>query len=179
MKTKTWKHVFVTFDGETFTFYSKATVDDDDVVKCTLYVRGPGGLYRKLVFPDPKDFAFVDLFLDLAEEKDTDMYYAANTVNKYDGEMAFLMMKAVDWEDVGYALLGDYLAYIKGDFPGAFDAYSESAKYDNIYSICKLGCLYAEGKGCSQDLTKAKDLFEDILSEYPDAGKYLDQYGLR
>lgn len=177
MKTKTWKHVFVTFNGETFTFYSKATVDDD-VDKCTLYVRGPGGLYRKLVFPDPKEFAFVDLFLDLAEEKDTDMYYAANEVNRYDGEMAFLMMKAVDLEDVGYAFLGDFLAE-KGDYSGAFDAYTESGKHDNIYSLCKLGCLYAEGKGCVQDLTKAKELFEDILSEYPDAVKYLDQYGLR
>ena len=179
MKMKIWKHVFVTYSGESFTFYSKAVVDNDDTVTCTLYVRGPGGLYRKLVFSDPKEFAFVDLFLKLAEEKDTDMYYAANMVNKYDGEMAFLMMKAVDWEDAGYALLGDYLADVKGDFHGAFDAYSESAKYDNCYSICKLGCLYAEGKGCPKDPDKAKKLFEDILSEYPDAEKYLDQYGLR
>ena len=179
MKQKIWKHVFVTYSGETLTFYSKAVVDDDDTVTCTLYVRGPGGLYRKLVFPDPKEFAFVELFLKEAEEEETDMYYAANMVNKYDGEMAFLMMKAVGWEDAGYALLGDYLADVKGDYQGAFNAYSESAKYDNIYSICKLGCLYAAGKGCVQDLTKAKELFEDALSEYPDAEKYLDQYGLR
>ena len=178
MKTKTRKHVFVTFNGETFTFYGKVTVEDDDAITCTIFVRGPGGLYRKLLIPDPKEFAFVELFLGMAEEKDTNMYYAANEVNKYDGEMAFLMMKAVDWEDVGYAFLGDFLAD-KGDFKGAFDAYTESGKHDNIYSICKLGCLYAEGKGCVQELTKAKELFEDILSEYPDAGKYLDQYGLR
>ena len=178
MNTKTWKHVFVTYSGETFTFYSKVTVDDDDVFTCTLFVRGPGGLYRKLVVPDPKEFFPVEVFLGMAEDKNTHIFYAANVINRYDGEMAFLMMKAVDLEDVGYAFLGDFMAE-KGDYTGAFDAYTESGKHDNIYSLCKLGCLYAEGKGCTQDLAKAKEIFEDVLSEYPDAERYLDQYGLR
>lgn len=175
MEQKIWKHVFVTSSSEKFTFYTKAVKNDDNLVT-TLFIRGPGGLFRKLVFPDRSDFWVVELFLGMAEDDNYYMFYAANIVKEYDGEMAFLMMKVVDCVDAGYALLGDYLADVKHDFQGAFDAYSES---DSIYSTMKLGCLYAEGKGCKKNPDTAKELFESILSVYPDAEKYLDEYGLR
>lgn len=179
MKNKRWKHEYVTYSGETYEISMTANVDDDDNVSGLLTISGPNGIYRGLNLSDGKEIAFIELFLGVAEEEEGDMYFAAREVNKYDGEMAFLMMTAVDCEDVGYAMLGDYLADVKGDYSGAFNAYRESANYDNIYSICKLGCLYAEGKGCTQDLAKAKELFEGAMYEYPEAEKYIDQYGLR
>lgn len=174
-----WKHVFVTSSGETYTFYCKMVIVDEHATTGTLFARGPKGLYRKFKFPDMKDFMLVELFLEMADDHSPYIFYAADEIKKYDGEMAFLMMVAIDAEDAGFALLGDHLADIQGDYSGAFNAYEESANDGNIYAICKLGCLYAEGKGCVKDLAKAKELFEDAAYAYPEAEKYLDQYGLR
>ena len=104
--------------------------------------------------------------------------HLADILKKYDPIAAGNLLIQHGYDGEGWETIGDCLDESSLHHE-ALDAYKESAKAGFPCGKCKLGCYYAEGKGCKKNRAKAKKWLKEAAQECPDAEKYLDQYGLR
>ena len=102
----------------------------------------------------------------------------APIIRKYDPLAAALLLIRCGYPGDAWVVAGDYWDE-EGQEEDAFKAYEESAKCGHPCGKCKLGCYYAQGKGCKKNKKLAKKWIEEAAQVCPDAEKYLDQYGLR
>ena len=104
--------------------------------------------------------------------------HLADILKKYDQIAAGNLLINYGYAGEGWETIGDCFDE-ESLHHEALDAYKESAEAGFPCGKCKLGCYYAEGKGCRKNMALAKKWIEEAAQECPDAVKYLDEYGLR
>ena len=92
------------------------------------------------------------------------------SIGKYDDESDPLIVQGDELADGG-----DYMP----DMTAALEKYQQSAKNGNHCGMCRLGCCYAEGKGCYKNKRLAKYWLEKAAAQCEEADEYLDVYKLR
>ena len=109
----------------------------------------------------------------------------ASLIKPYSPKMARAMLASIgkyDDESDPMIVQGDELAdggnYMP-DLTAALDMYRLSAKHGNHCGMCRLGCCYAEGKGCYKNKRLAKYWIEKAATQCEEADEYLDIYKLR
>ena len=142
-------------------------------------ITGSDGEKREVEITDCQDNLAVEKLMPRAKTgDDSAIRHLASIIKKYDPfATARLLLRTGDYGEAWEVAADcwDELAMEEDAFRG----YRESAKYDHPCGKCKLGCYYAQGKGCKKNKALAKKWLEEAAQMCPDAEKYLDQYGLR
>lgn len=109
----------------------------------------------------------------------------ASLVKPYSPKMARAMLASIgkyDDESDPMIVQGDEHADGGNHMPDmtlALKLYKLSAKHGNRCGMCRLGCCYAEGKGCYKNPKLAKYWLEKAAAQCEEADEYLDVYKLR
>lgn len=98
-------------------------------------------------------------------------------LRRYDFEETIKMLRHIDEKGLMWEVIGD--SCLSSDPTTAMQAYDKAIMEGNNCGLCKLGRCYAEGRGCEQDLSAARDCFWAVSEECYEAYHFLDWYGLR
>ena len=129
---------------------------------------------------NPDDLSLVCLLSDdlqgtNANKKSFDQL--VRILRRYDLEETIKMLKHIDEKGLMWEVIGD--SYLSSNPTTAMHAYDKAIMEGNNCGLCKLGRCYAEGRGCEQDLSAARECFWDVSEECYEAYHFLDWYGLR
>ncbi len=137
------------------------------------------GEKQEVEITDYQDGLTVEELMPRVQSGDEDaLRQIAPIIEKYDPIVAARLLLRAGDKGEALEVAGDFWDEV-GQDADAFEAYEESAKCGHVCGKCKLGCCYAQGKGCKKNPKLAKKWLEEAAQECPDAEKYLDQYGLR
>lgn len=128
---------------------------------------------------DQQDNLAIEALMPRVKSGDDDaLRELAPIIQKYDPFAAALLLIRSGYPGDAWVVASDYWDEHSQE-EDAFKGYKEAAKYGHPCGKCKLGCYYAQGKGCRKNKRLAKKWIEEAAQVCPDAVKYLDQYGLR
>jgi hypothetical protein len=109
--------------------------------------------------------------------------HLASIIRNYEPFTAARLYGFIDDCGVSDEIIGDWCLEQSEELPGRLNGakmcYENSAIWDHPCGMCKYGRCLAEGSGCEKNPASAKLWLEKAANLCPEAGKYLDQYGLR
>ena len=138
-----------------------------------------GSLFPEVEITDDKDEALFFPLIEKVNNGDEDAIPELfRILDKYNHETAIDLLLMLGKRGEAHKLEGDDFE-AKGDERNAKRHYKFSAESGYKCGKCKLGRYYAEGKGCTKNMSKAKDWLTQASQECDKVEQYLDQYDLR
>ena len=137
----------------------------------------------EIVVTNCHDALVVEKLLALYQQGDKSATrHLASIVKNYEPFVAARLYGSIDECGEGHEIIGDWCQEQLKELPGRLNAatmcYGDAAHWDYPCGMCKFGRCLAE---CvyGNNPEPAKEWLEKAANLCPEAGKYLDQYGLR